>query len=74
MSSVTDKFFFPPIISHATIRGTIYKISCEQEKEYHMYRAAQTRYDSMQYPHCGDSGLRLPAVSLGFWHNFGSTV
>ena len=38
-----------------------------------MYTAAQTRYDSMQYPHCGNSGLRLPAVSLGFWHNFGST-
>ncbi len=38
-----------------------------------MYNAAQTRYDTMQYPRCGDSGLRLPAVSLGFWHNFGST-
>ena len=50
MSSVTDKFFFPPIISHATIRGTIYKISCEQEKEYHMYRAAQTRYDFGKKP------------------------
>lgn len=38
-----------------------------------MYNASQTRYDTMQYPRCGDSGLRLPAVSLGFWHNFGST-
>lgn len=38
-----------------------------------MYNAAQTRYDTMQYPRCGNSGLKLPAVSLGFWHNFGST-
>lgn len=29
------------------------------------------RYGSMPYPHCGRSGLRLPAVSLGLWHNFG---
>ena len=27
----------------------------------------------MTYNRCGSSGLRLPAVSLGFWHNFGST-
>lgn len=38
-----------------------------------MYNASQTRYDTMQYPRCGNSGLRLPAVSLGFWHNFGNT-
>ncbi|MCM1126306.1 MAG: aldo/keto reductase [Lachnospiraceae bacterium] len=38
-----------------------------------MYKASETRYDTMKYPHCGNSGLRLPAVSLGFWHNFGST-
>ena len=31
-----------------------------------------TRYDSMQYRRCGRSGLKLPAVSLGLWHNFGS--
>ncbi|QDS98740.1 L-glyceraldehyde 3-phosphate reductase [Adhaeretor mobilis] len=30
-----------------------------------------TRYDSMQYNRCGRSGLKLPAVSLGLWHNFG---
>ena len=29
------------------------------------------RYDSMTYNRCGTSGLKLPAVSLGFWHNFG---
>jgi L-glyceraldehyde 3-phosphate reductase len=36
-----------------------------------MYLPALTRYDAMPYPRCGDSGLRLPAVSLGLWHNFG---
>lgn len=32
------------------------------------------RYQSMRYFRCDDSGLRLPAVSLGFWHNFGDTA
>jgi L-glyceraldehyde 3-phosphate reductase len=32
---------------------------------------ASTRYDSMTYRRCGDSGLLLPAISLGFWHGFG---
>ena len=36
-----------------------------------MYTASETRYDTMQYNRCGNSGLLLPAVSLGFWHNFG---
>ena len=35
------------------------------------YTAAEKRYDSMQYRRCGQSGLNLPVVSLGFWHNFG---
>ncbi|WP_313896141.1 aldo/keto reductase [Streptomyces sp. YIM 98790] len=35
------------------------------------YTAAQNRYDSMQYRRCGKSGVLLPAVSLGLWHNFG---
>ena len=38
-----------------------------------MYQAVDARYDGMTYNRCGSSGLRLPAVSLGFWHNFGST-
>ncbi len=38
-----------------------------------MYQAQDTRYQSMQYSHCGKSGLQLPAVSLGFWHNFGDS-
>ena len=35
------------------------------------YHPAATRYDSMTYNRCGASGLKLPAVSLGTWHNFG---
>ena len=37
-----------------------------------IYKADETRYDSMQYNRVGRSGLKFPAVSLGFWHNFGS--
>lgn len=36
------------------------------------YIPAGDRYDSMIYNRCGKSGIRLPAVSLGLWHNFGS--
>ncbi|MFD9429019.1 MULTISPECIES: L-glyceraldehyde 3-phosphate reductase [unclassified Streptomyces] len=35
------------------------------------YRAADSRYDSMEYRRTGRSGLQLPALSLGLWHNFG---
>ena len=35
------------------------------------YTPAETRYQSMVYRRCGQSGLRLPAISLGLWHNFG---
>jgi len=35
------------------------------------YSASTNRYDSMKYNRCGKSGLLLPAVSLGLWHNFG---
>nr|WP_296770727.1 L-glyceraldehyde 3-phosphate reductase [Rhodococcus sp. (in: high G+C Gram-positive bacteria)] len=35
------------------------------------YLASPDRYDSMQYRHTGKSGLKLPAISLGLWHNFG---
>ncbi|HIS46278.1 MAG TPA: aldo/keto reductase [Candidatus Scybalocola faecigallinarum] len=38
-----------------------------------MYQASENRYDSMAYNRCGKSGLKLPAVSLGLWHNFGDT-
>lgn len=36
------------------------------------YLANDNRYDNMQYARCGKSGVMLPKVSLGFWHNFGS--
>jgi len=35
------------------------------------YVPAENRYDSMPYRRCGRSGLMLPAISLGLWHNFG---
>ena len=39
-----------------------------------MYRPADDRYDTMQYRPIGRSGLKLPAISLGLWHNFGDDV
>jgi len=36
------------------------------------YSPAPNRYDKMKYSRCGESGILLPAVSLGLWHNFGS--
>ena len=39
-----------------------------------VFEADKTRYESMQYRRCGQSGLRLPAVSLGLWHNFGDST
>ncbi len=38
-----------------------------------MYQAAASRYDQMLYRRAGRSGLSLPAISLGFWHNFGGS-
>lgn len=35
------------------------------------YTAADNRYTTMQYRRCGNSGIQLPALSLGLWHNFG---
>ena len=37
-----------------------------------MYQANVTRYETMKYKRCGKSGLLLPQLSLGLWHNFGS--
>lgn len=37
-----------------------------------MYQADENRYKTMKYNRCGASGLKLPAMSLGLWHNFGS--
>lgn len=38
------------------------------------YTANKERYHSIEYRKCGESGLKLPAVSLGLWHNFGSNA
>lgn len=39
--------------------------------QYVPYTPAADRYDTMPYRRCGRSGLKLPAISLGLWHNFG---
>ena len=36
-----------------------------------MYKPSDLRYEKISYARCGKSGLKLPAVSLGLWHNFG---
>lgn len=38
----------------------------------YMYKANEDRYDGMRYARCGRSGVMLPAISLGLWHNFGA--
>ena len=38
-----------------------------------MYTPAKECYETMEYNRCGESGLMLPKVSLGLWHNFGDT-
>ena len=39
-----------------------------------MYQASKERYQDMKYNRCGNSGLKLPGVSLGLWHNFGDNA
>ena len=38
------------------------------------YKANENRYNIIPYNKCGESGLKLPAVSLGLWHNFGDNA
>jgi len=38
------------------------------------YKPNENRYEKMEYASCGKSGLKLPKVSLGFWHNFGTNA
>ncbi len=40
--------------------------------DHDQYSATESRYSSMEYRRCGRSGIKLPAVSLGLWHNFGA--
>ena len=44
---------------------------CNKKVSIMPYVAAQNRYETMPYRKCGKSGLKLPAISLGLWHNFG---
>ena len=39
-----------------------------------MYKANEKRYEKIAYAPCGKSGLKLPKISLGLWHNFGDTA
>ena len=39
-----------------------------------MYQASEKRYETMEYHFCGNSGLKLPVVSFGLWHNFGDNA
>lgn len=47
------------------------KIISMKERGKYMYTASEKRYEKMIYNRCGNSGLKLPAVSLGLWQNFG---
>lgn len=38
------------------------------------YHPHESRYETMEYRRCGRSGLKLPAISLGLWHNFGDST
>ena len=53
--------------------GSFFMSRCRVDgrKGIYMYTADGKRYETMKYNRCGDSGLKLPAVSLGLWHNFG---
>ena len=46
----------------------------DKEVSFMKYSASETRYSGAEYRKCGESGLKLPAVSLGLWHNFGDSA
>lgn len=47
----------------------------KMKRGIHMgYQASDVRYENMKYNLCGHSGLKLPALSLGLWHNFGEAA
>ena len=55
------------------MRYNEYKESLEEsEGKIMSYTAQETRYETMPYRRCGRSGLKLPQMSLGLWHNFGA--
>ena len=60
-----------PMTNH--FPGSILKLIIVFREVFIMYVASKERYTTMEYNRCGDSGLMLPKVSLGLWHNFGDT-
>lgn len=50
-----------------------YALEVQEWRENMNYIAKTERYETMKYNRCGKSGLFLPAMSLGLWHNFGNT-
>src|SRR5512141_2872437 len=65
-----EKGFYPGLLS-GKIRCD-QKITCGIKRRTAMtYIPEETRYDSMRYNRCGRSGIKLPAISIGMWHNFG---
>lgn len=61
-------------LSYNKAKGTLFVPAIfMKERIQNMYQAEPKRYETMTYERCGGSGLKLPRVSLGFWHNFGDT-
>lgn len=48
------------------------RIIISAERRMDMYKASENRYEAMEYLRCGRSGLLMPRIALGLWHNFGS--
>ena len=46
----------------------------DREEKSMIYTPDKNRYNDIEYRNCGESGLKLPAVSLGLWHNFGQNA
>ncbi len=50
------------------------KYKAKHKEKRMKYSANEARYESIEYRRCGESGLKLPSVSLGLWHNFGDNA
>ena len=69
MSSGIPETAYP--IDNSTAQAELTEMSRPARTIASRYRPAENRYDTMPFRRCGRSGLRLPAISLGLWHNFG---
>lgn len=63
-------------MTRSILYDTLVTLNVEAYKEERAmkYTANEKRYESVEYRKCGESGLKLPAVSLGMWHNFGDNA